>query len=80
MDKYELWQAYDDKNSPSVEWARQYPTMSTHKAFDAGYEARDEEVARLRELLRKALPYVSSYLEEGCAEVSEAIEAELAKE
>ena len=62
---------------PSPEFVRTCPVLSMGIAFDAGYDSREIEMTRLRELLRKTLVHCDASLIEGNRGLYDAIQNEL---
>jgi len=73
--------AYDDfvygDNYTLPEFIVECPVLSVHRAFDAGYDARDAEVSRLRELLRRTLVHCDISQIESSRGLYDAIQNEL---
>ena len=75
--------AYDDfanpngGSRPSPEFVRTCPVLAMNRAFDAGYDARDAEILRLRDLLRRALVHCDISQIEGSRGLYDAIQNEL---
>ena len=80
--KTEAWNAYYDKVFRVLaEGLEKRPVTTVHQAFDAGYDARNEEISHLRDLLRRALSSVEyNDPQVGNVHLCDEIQAELAKE
>jgi len=78
MSKAKAYDDFVDGDTYTVpEFVVEYPVLSMHRAFDAGYDSRDAEVLRLRYLLRRALVHCDISQIEGSRGLYDAIQNEL---